>query len=141
MMEHDDRGWRGLSRFLLLSLLVNLLILMWVTRVRVEQGDPSNHGGGPITILSILTEPDAEPQRLATIRQLMEGFTEPIVVNDRDIETVKEEEQPEGESVQSRPAVENFDFRYDYNVPSVIVQPVLVGGRHDPVMPESLSSS
>jgi len=141
MREHDDRGWRGLSRFLLLSLLVNLLILMWVTRVGVAQGGPQTRSGGPITVLSILTEPDAEPQRLATIRRLIDGITEPIVVNDWDIKTVEEEEQPEDESAQSQPAVETFDFRYDYKIPAVIVQPVLVGGRHDPVMPESLSSS
>jgi len=141
MMEQDDKGWRGIRRFLLLSLLVNLLIMMWVIRVGVAQGEPPNRSGGPVTVLSILTERDTEPQRLATIRQLIDGITEPIVVNDRDIETVEEEEQPEAESAQSQPAVETFDFRYDYNIPAVIVQPVLVGGRHDPVMPESLASS
>ncbi|OGD76755.1 MAG: hypothetical protein A2Y64_00380 [Candidatus Coatesbacteria bacterium RBG_13_66_14] len=140
-MEPNERGWRGIRRFLLLSLLVNLLILMWVTRFGVAQGEPPFRSGGPINVLSIVTEPDAEPQRLATIRQLMDSITEPIVVDDKDIETEEEEGRPEAESVQSRPAVETFDYRYDYRMPAVIVQPVLVGGRHDPVMPESLSSS
>jgi TonB family protein len=139
-MENDNQGWRGLSRFLLLSLLVNLLILMWVTQVGVTGGEPPKRSAGPLSVLSILTEPDTEPQRLTTIRQFMDGITEPIVVNDKDIET-EEEGRPEAESPQSSPAVETFDFRYDYNIPAVIVQPVLIGGRHDPVMPESLSNS
>jgi len=141
MMENEKQGWSGLRRFLLLSLLVNLLILMWVNRIGVAQGEAPNHSVGPLNVLSILTEPEAEPQRLATIRQLIDGITEPIVVEDKDIETEKEEGRPEDESLQSRPAVETFDFRYNYDIPAVIVQPVLIKGRHDPVMPESLASS
>jgi TonB family protein len=141
MMEQDNQGWRGIRRYLLLSLLVNLLILMWVIRLGVARGEPPNYSGGPISVLSIVTVPDAEPQRLATIRQLIDGITQPIVVEDKDIETEKEQGQPEDESDQMTPAVETFDFRYNYNVPAVIVQPVLVSGRHNPVMPESLASS
>ncbi len=140
MDGRKNRGWRGWNSYLLVSLLLNLLILIWVSRMEV--GKTSSYEREPTTLLLIQTVRDAEPQRLVTVRQLIGGIAEPIVVNHEDLKTEdEEEERREIERDPSLAVVETFDFRYDYDVPSIIVQPVLIEGRHDPVMPDSLSDS
>ncbi len=140
MDGRNNRGWRAWNSYLLVSLLLNLLILIWVTRMGV--GKTSSYEREPTTLVLIQTVRDAEPQRLVTVRQLIGEIVEPIIVNSWDIETVDDEEQRKVEEKdQHSPAVETFDFHYDYDVPSIIVQPVLIGGRYDPVMPDSLSDS
>jgi TonB family protein len=141
MKGRDDNDRRGLSRYLLLSLLVNLLILMWVTRIGVPEGEPFTPRREPTVLLSIYADPETEPQRLTTVRQLVGEMTEPIVVDDEYLKTEAEEQVPDVQPSGPSPAVETFDFRYDYDSPPVVVQPVILGGRRDPVMPESLSSS
>ncbi|HDR06920.1 MAG TPA: energy transducer TonB [Candidatus Coatesbacteria bacterium] len=141
MSPDDKKGWSRLSRFLLLSLLVNLLLLMWLIRVEVRGGSPPSGGRTPTVLMTILTERASEPQRLASIRQLLDSVAEPIVVASEDIRTVEEESEPEAEAEPVPPAVETFEYRYRRGSPSVIIQPVLVDGRNDPVMPESLASS